>query len=134
MANEDLTILREILAKMLEAGISITARAVVRDSQSPYRHASDITRQPMRNALLLEFQSRQIEVRRIAEKTGKTSKTTLQAKIEKLQHENERLKKEKEILIASHRAMLLAVAECGGMSAWRKLFPGWDETIKSMAE
>lgn len=133
MAPDDLEELRKILTRMLKENIQISARAVIRQDGCPYRHATDITRQPRRRSLLEEFKARQLEIRRLADATDKSSKPRLQLKIEQLQAEIAILKRDKEVLIGSHKAMLLAVAECGGMSAWKRLFPQWDSVLQSVS-
>ena len=42
------------------------------------------------------------------------------------------LTRERDILIASHKAMMLAVGELGGMKAWRKFFEGYQEVVDEM--
>lgn len=114
--------LEVILRRMLNDNVTITARAIAREPDSPFRHASDLTRQPDRKALLDRYQLRQVELRSLVEKTDKQSRTNLQVQVTRLAQEVESLKSERDLLIASHKAMLLAVGEMGGMSAWRKFF------------
>ncbi len=109
--------LEAILQRMLNDDVTITARAIARESDSPFRHASDLTRQPDRKALLDRYQLRQAELRSLIEKTAKQSRTNLQVKVTRLSQEVESLKAERDLLIASHKAMLLAVGEVGGVSA-----------------
>jgi Skp family chaperone for outer membrane proteins len=110
--------LETILQRMLNNNIAITARSVVREKDSPFKHASDITRQSERKALLNQYQARQSELRALVEKTDKQSRTNLQARVARLTQEIEILQAERDLLIASHKAMLLAVGEMGGMAAW----------------
>ena len=75
--------------------------------------------------LVEAYQTRQKELRALMERTDKTSRTNLQARVARLLKENEVLKEDRELLIASHKAMLLSVGEIGGMTAWRRFFlPG----------
>ncbi|MHB0804857.1 hypothetical protein [Stutzerimonas nitrititolerans] len=124
--------LETILQRMLNDNIVITARSVIREQDCPFKHASDITRQPARKALLDQYQARQSELRALVEKTDKQSRTNLQARVARLTRENEALQAERDLLIASHKAMLLAVGEMGGMAAWRKFFPVWEETRQQL--
>ncbi|WP_334106629.1 hypothetical protein [Methylobacillus sp.] len=126
--------LETILQRMLNDNVVISARAVIREKDSPFRHASDITRQPERKMLLDQYQERQCKLRVLMEKTDKQSRTNLQARVARLKQENETLKAERDLLIASHKAMLLAIGEMGGMAAWRKLFPNWDETRQRLSQ
>lgn len=126
--------LEAVLQRMLDDNVMITARSVVRQQNCPFKHASDITRQPERKALLYQYQARQSELRALVEKTDKQSRTNLQARVARLSQENEALKTERDLLIASHKAMLLAVGEMGGMAAWRKFFPAWEETRQRLSQ
>ncbi|MGF0335295.1 hypothetical protein [Ectopseudomonas toyotomiensis] len=126
--------LETILQRMLNNNIAITARSVIRENDSPFKHASDITRQPERKVLLEQYQARQSELRALMEKTDKQSHTNLQARVARLTHENESLKAERDLLIASHKAMLLAVGELGGMATWRKFFPMWEDVRQQLAK
>jgi hypothetical protein len=126
--------LDEILQRVLNDNIDISARSVIREADSPFKHASDVTRQPKRKALLDRYQTRQLELRDLIEKTDKQSRTHLQAKVARLTQENEVLKGERDLLVASHKAMLLAVGEMGGITAWRKFFPAWEETREQLKQ
>lgn len=126
--------LEAVLQRMLNDNVVITARSVIREQDCPFKHASDITRQPERKVLLDQYQARQSELHALVEKTDKQSRTNLQARVARLTQENEALKAERDLLIASHKAMLLAVGEMGGMAAWRKFFPTWEETRQQLTE
>lgn len=126
--------LAAILQRMLNDNIDISARSVIRETDSPFKHASDVTRQPERKALLDQYQARQRELRALMEKTDKQSRTNLQAKVARLIQENDALKGERDLLVASHKAMLLAVGEMGGMAAWRKFFPAWEQTKEQLVK
>lgn len=123
-----------ILQRMLNDNIDISARSVIRETDCPFKHASDVTRQPERKALLERYKTRQRELRNLMEKTDKQSRTHLQAKVARLTQENDVLKGERDLLVASHKAMLLAVGEMGGMTAWRKFFPVWEETREQLRQ
>ena len=125
--------LEAVLQRMLNDNVAITARSVIRQQDCPFKHASDITRQPKRKKLLDQYQTRQSELHALVEKTDNQSRTNLQARIARLTQENETLKSERDLLIASHKAMLLAVGELGGMAAWRKFFPAWEDTRQRLS-
>lgn len=126
--------LESILQRMLNDNETITARAVAREVSSPFRHASDLTRQPERKNMLDRYKLRQAEMRALVEKTDRQSRTNLQIKNSRLLQEVESLRAERDLLVASHKAMLLAVGEIGGMAAWRKFFPLWSETKEKLVE
>lgn len=125
---KDIEALEKLLSKMLSEDRKITARSVAREEESPFKHASDLTRQPARRAILGHFQAKQRELRLLMEKSDPCSRTNLQAQVSRLTQENATLKAERDLLIASHKAMLLAVGELGGIKAWQRMFPAWEAT------
>lgn len=131
---DDVAKLRAALEQMLSSNVTITARAVTRESGAPFKNASDITRHAQRRALLEEFQRRQQAIRRLAEDVDQESVTNLRLKVARLEESCLALKQSRELLIASHKAMLLAVGEVGGMRAWVKFFPQWDQIRRSLHE
>lgn len=129
MSNaQNLTLLEELLEAMLLDNEDITARGVTRRQGSPYNHASDITRIPERRQLLDRYKARQLELRTLKEKSDKQSKTNLLRKIARLEEELLAVEGQRDTLIASHRAMLLAVGEMGGIAAWNRFYSSWQET------
>lgn len=132
--SQDIQALESLLSKMLSEDKKITARSVVREEGSPFRHASDLTRQPSRRAVLSHFQARQRELWLLIEKADSSSRTNLQTQVSRLTQENAALKAERDLLIASHKAMLLAVGELGGIKAWQRLFPAWDATQEKLRQ
>ena len=126
--------LETVLQRMLNDNVVISARSVIREHDCPFKHASDITRQPERKALLEQYKTRQSELHALMEKTDKQSRTNLQARVARLTQENEALSAERDLLIASHKAMLLAVGEMGGMAAWRKFIPAWEDTRHRLSQ
>lgn len=109
---------------------NITARAVVR--RGVFKHASDLTRRPERRALLEKYRARQADLRAIAQKTDKQSKSRLSARIAKQEERIRELEGQRDLLIASHRAMILAVAEMGGMPAWRRFFHEYQDAVDNL--
>lgn len=93
-----------------------------------------ITRQASRHALLKQFQDRQKTVRDLAEDVDKESVTNLRLKVARLEEACALLRQSRDLLIASHKAMLLSVGEIGGMRAWVKFFPQWDQVRRSLHE
>jgi hypothetical protein len=125
-------VFREVLEAMLCENANITATAAAHHPSSPYKHASDITRNPGRAALLKEYVERQDELRRLLERSNKQSKTNLTNKVADLEYKNAQLQAQRDLLIASHRSMILAVGEMGGMAAWRRFFEPWQEAMNSL--
>jgi hypothetical protein len=44
------------------------------------------------------------------------------------------LKADRELLIASHRTMILAISEMGGFQSWRKFFEKYQSTVDRIDE
>lgn len=131
---DDVAKLRAALEHMLSSNITITARAVTREPGTSFKNASDITRHAQRRTILEEFQRRQQGIRKLAEDVDQDSVTNLRLKIARLEESCVALQESRELLIASHKAMLLAVGEVGGMRAWVKFFPQWDQVRRSLYE
>lgn len=131
---DDVAKLRVVLEQMLSSNVTITARAVTREPGAPFKNASDITRHAQRRALLADFQQRQQVIRKLAEDVDQDSVTNLRLKVARLEESCLALQQSRELLIASHKAMLLAVGEVGGMHAWVKFFPMWDQVRCSLHE
>jgi hypothetical protein len=89
-------------------------------------------RTPTRSGLLKKYADKQTELRRVMEQADKLSRTNLIRKIADLENKNAQLQAQRDTLIASHKAMLLAVGEMGGMAAWHYFFASWQETIDSL--
>ena len=113
-----------ILDAMLQDNETITARAVARRLEG-MDHASSITRDSWRNATLAEWQSRQAELRRMIERTDKSSKSNLAAALERKDARIRELEEQIALLTASHRAMIHAVGEMGWMRAWSRFFENY---------
>ncbi len=122
-----------ILDVMLQNNESITARAVARRLER-VDHASSITRDPWRNARLAEWQSRQTELRRMIERTDKSSKSNLAAALERKDARIRELEERAALLTASHRAMIHAIGEMGGMRAWSRFFDDYRTVLDRLQE
>lgn len=133
-SDRGLEVFKEALEAMLCENTNVTATAAAHHPLSPYKHASDITRNPARAALLKQYAERQTELRRVMERANKQSKTNLTVKITNLEYKNAQLQAQRDLLIASHKAMILAVGEMGGMAAWQRFFDPWQEAITSLRD
>lgn len=110
------------LDAMLQDDEDISARGVVRRLPETFKHASDITRHAERRRELETHQERQTALRSLMEKANKQSKANLSQVIERKNREIEVLVRQRDLLIASHKAMILAVSEMGGRKAWLRFF------------
>lgn len=122
-----------ILDAMLQENETITARAVARRLDG-VEHASSITRDSWRNARLAEWQDRQAELRRMIERTDKSSKTNLAVALERKDARIRELEERVALLTASHRAMIHAVGEMGGMRAWSRFFDEYRTVLDRLHE
>jgi hypothetical protein len=111
----------DVLEEMLAVNETITARAVARKHPS-VRHASSITRHPVRSELLRQYQVRQEQFRRWADKLPKISRSSVAARLAEKDQRIADLERQVEILRASHVAMIRLAGELGGMRKWLQFF------------
>lgn len=121
--------LEELLEAMVTEDDTISARAVVRRSEGVFKHASDITRNEARRRRIEEAIKKQETIRAAVNRSSKKSRTELEKLVAAKNDEIEQIRADREMLVASHRAMILAVAEMGGFSRWRAFFDGYQATI-----
>lgn len=126
--------LGRILERMLTGNQPITARAIVRASDGLFRHASDVTRHPRRRKLLEEFAARQTLILRAIESSSRKSKSALEKVLARKQQQIDELIAQRDLLVASHRAAILAVTELGGYPTWKRFFDGYEGVITSLTE
>ena|ERR1700676_763735 len=129
-----LAVLEEVLEAMLVDDETITARAVIRRMGGMLKHATDITRNEARKALVADYSQRQEKIRAAVERSTKLSRAELERQVTLKNAEIERLRAEKELLIASHRAMILSIAEMGGFSTWKRFFEKYQTAIDALDE
>jgi hypothetical protein len=97
-----------------------------------FRHASDLTRNPERRALLSTYQDQQVRLRRVATKIAKTSKSDVAKRLVAAEQEIIRLRSQRELLVVAVRAIIHAVGEQGGMRAWRNFFPAYSAAFEGL--
>jgi hypothetical protein len=118
------------LAALLDENIDITPASLA------YRlgaQRSTVTRSEERLKAVEKAATEQKRLRNVAA-DNKSSAETLIAKLAQRDAAIASLERRVEILIASHRAMLMAVGEVGGIAAWRKFFSKWDGVRKELEE
>ena len=123
-----------ILEKMLTENQPITARAVVRSSDGLFRHASDVTRHPRRRKLLEEFAARQSLILKAIESSSRKSKSALERALARKQQQINELIVQRDLLVASHRAAILAVTELGGYPVWKRFFDDYEDVATSLTK
>jgi hypothetical protein len=131
MTDKD-AVLEETLEGMLVEDVTISARAAVRRSNGALKHATDITRNENRKAVLAAFCARQLAIRSAVERSGKRSRVELEKLVATKNAEIERLKGEKDLLIASHKAMILSITEMGGFSVWKRFFDRYQTSVDAL--
>lgn len=124
--------LEELLEAMIAENETITARAIVRRSGEVFKNATDITRNQDRRSKFETAQRRQETIRAAIDRSSKKSRAELERLVEVKNAEIDQLEADKQLLIASHRSMILAVAEMGGFSKWKRFFDGYQATIDKL--
>ncbi|WP_274629032.1 hypothetical protein [Arvimicrobium flavum] len=122
-------ILEELLEAMIAENETITVRAVCRRSGDVFKHATDITRNETRRTMVHTGVKKQETIRAAVDRSSKKSRTELERLVAVKNAEIEQLRADKELLIASHRAMILSVAEMGGFPTWKRFFERYQATI-----
>lgn len=133
-ADEKTNQLADALEAMLFENEDISARGAVRRLDGIFKYATDVTRHAERRGLLEKYRQRQAELRAVMEKADKQSKSNLSAAIERKNREIEALTRQRDLLIASHRAMILAVSEMRGMKAWQRFFERYQDQVDELRQ
>lgn len=131
-SDDKMTRLIAALDAMLQENEDISARSAVRRLPGTFKHASDITRHTERRRELETYQERQSALRSLMEKANKQSKANLSQVIERKNREIEVLVRQRDLLIASHKAMILAVSEMGGRKAWLRFFERYQACVEEL--
>jgi hypothetical protein len=124
--------LKAVLEGLLERNQDVTARAVTR-LHSCLKNASAIVRHSERQQILEQYQTRQKELRKVA---GKLHHSGTAAAAVKLQASSERVRELEEneaARIASHLAMIHAVAEMGGTAKLLQFYKRFANVRDSLA-
>jgi hypothetical protein len=130
--TEKLAQLEETLEAMLTANEAITARGVVRRMARVFKHATDITRVKERRALVDAYVKRQRSIQTAIERSSKRSRSELEQQVATKNEMIHQLQIEVQILVASHRAMILATAELGGFQAWSRFFERQEDAVSAL--
>jgi hypothetical protein len=130
--TDKVVLLEEALEAMLVDDEKITARAVIRRMGGVLKHPTDITRNEKRKTLVADYADRQEKIRTAVERSSKLSRAELEHQISLKNADIDRLRSEKELLIASHRAMILSTAEMGGFGTWKKFFDKYQAAIDAL--
>lgn len=127
----DLAEMEKILQEMLEKDEDITARAVIK-RHSTLRHASTITRSAKRKELLTRYQEKQDELRVWRQRLVKRSRDSTAMDMAEKDVLIGELKRQVELLTASHVAMIRLVGEFGGYTKWAQFFVGYKGVLEML--
>lgn len=121
------------LALMLEKHQNITFRAVAKQI-SGLSAVSSITRDEYRRSLVEQYVELQDERKKWIKRINKTSREDFATLLAKKDEQIVELERRVNALTASHKAMILAMGELGGMKAWRRFFDDFENTSKKLLE
>ncbi|NKL79857.1 hypothetical protein [Rhizobium leguminosarum] len=125
-------VLEELLEAMIAEDLDITVRAVCRRSDGIFKHATDITRNEARSEKVKSAIAKQETIRTAVNKSSKKSRAELEKLVAVKNAEIAQLQADKELLTASHRKMILAVAQMGGLPIWRQFFERYQEVLDNL--
>lgn len=131
-ANEKLLILEETLQAMILENDTITSQSVIARLSGVLRNPSDITRNEARNELFVKFKDKQRGIREKLREKVDASPAHLAAQNAKLLTERDKIGAEKELLVASHRAAIIAIGEMGGASLWLEFYRNYTVALNSL--
>lgn len=115
------TELKSILEGLLARDEDVTARAVAR-LHSTLQEASSVTRNPERRVLLADFQTRQVQLRAAVRGVKRTGTTVAAEKLQASEERIHELELAETARVASHVAMIHAVAELGGTAKLQQFY------------
>ncbi|MFP3492861.1 hypothetical protein SB759_01440 [Pseudomonas sp. SIMBA_059] len=118
--------LLSVLESMLEHDERITAHAIVRRMEN-IGAVSTLTRDIFRRNLIAHYQQLQTTRNQWVERAKKNSQKRLIASLAMKDERIEDLERQVTLLTASHKAIILAVGELGGVRAWQRFFAHYDE-------
>lgn len=124
--------LEELLEAMIAEDQTITARAIVRRSGDVFKNATDITRNVARRTKFENAKRKQETIRIAIGRSSGKSRAELEQLVKVKNAKIDELQGDRELVIASHRMMILAMAEMGGFSKWKRFFVGYQATVDKL--
>ncbi len=124
--------LRAALQTMLDHGERISARGVLKHLPD-VRAPSSLTRDPVRRSMLEEFRRLQSVRNDWVERAKKQAVARLERTLAARDVRIADLERQVQLLIASHRALVHAVGELGGLPVWKKAFGGYERRLQELA-
>lgn len=109
---------------LIDSDQEVTAREVARRvGVAP----SSITRDPTRKEIIKNAKSKQSELRAWRKRQAKQSRDRDAESLTEKDLRITELEQRIDLLTASHKAMVLAIGEFGGMAGWQRFFPHWQQ-------
>lgn len=133
-ASPEQEFLERVLQMMVEQDIEITFRKVAERSEGRFAHASTFTRRLDLRLAVEAAKSRQKAARQVAAKFSKSSPALLAERLAAAQAEVQALRHQRDLLVAGHRAAILAIGRIGGMKAWREYFADYSGALQDLKE
>lgn len=124
--------LKAVLDGLLERNEDMTARAVTR-LHSSVKNASAIVRHPGRRQILEQYQARQRELRAAMGKVRQSGAAAAAVKIQASAERIRELEESETARVASHLAMIHAVAEMGGTAKLQQFYKRFANIRDSLA-
>lgn len=124
--------LKAVLDGLLERNEDMTARAVAR-LHSSVKNASGIVRHPERRQILEQYQARQKELRAAVGKVRRSGTAAAAAELQASAERIRELEENEAARVASHLAMIHAVAEMGGTAKLQQFYKRFASIRDSLA-
>jgi hypothetical protein len=126
--------LQIMIDRMIQEDETITLRAIMSHLPEDFTHTTALTRPLEYKNIYMTGKAEQERIRAIATSVSKQSPTLLHQKIAKQAIQIEQLDRQVQILVSSHRAMLAAVGEMGGVKAWMRFYDKNQEVLRELEE
>jgi len=121
--------MKSICDQLIENNETISARKVSRLLEI---QTTSLTRDPLRLEILNDAKNKQEKLREWLKRQPKQSRKKDAESLAARDLKIENLEEQKQFLIASHKAMIMAVGEIGGMAAWKRFFDGYQEVLDGL--
>ncbi len=116
---------------LVDSDQEVTAREVARRVDVA---PSSITRDPVRKEIIEAAKSKQVELRSWRKRQAKQSRDRDAESLTEKDLRIAELERRIDLLTASHKAMILAIGEFGGMAGWQRFFPHWQQVEEMLRE
>ena len=118
---------------LINSDLEVTAREIARRIDVA---PSSITRDPHRKEIVEAAKSKQSELRAWRKRQAKQSRDRDAESLAEKDLRITELERRNDLLIASHKAMVMAIGEFGGIAGWQRFFPHWqqvEELLRDMS-